>query len=68
MAKQYKIVKSSDPKLVGVIFEYAIINDMAAPKWFTNFVETKFDPLVKRVEAIENRLETVIKLNNLKTE
>jgi spore coat protein CotF len=88
MAKQYKIIKASDSKLVGVIFEYAILNNMAEPKWFTEFVNKQFKPLATKIEKIEEdvaslkvdvadlkvrvtkletKLDTVIKLNNLKT-
>jgi hypothetical protein len=32
MSKQYKIIKATDPKLIGVVFEYAILNNMQPPK------------------------------------
>ncbi|MDR0545615.1 MAG: hypothetical protein LBG49_01645 [Mycoplasmataceae bacterium] len=53
MARQYKITKATYDKLVGVIFEYAIINDVKAPKWFAEFVEKRFDPLAKEVAEIK---------------
>lgn len=73
--KQYRIVKATDAKLVGVIFEYVIINNVVAPKWFSEFVDKQFKPLAEKVASIETRLEkvesileSVIKFNNLKTE
>jgi hypothetical protein len=80
MAKQYKITKASDPKLVGVIFECAILNNSMAPKWFVEFVVKQFKPFVSNVETrltnleidmkdVKSRLSTVedvLKRNNLK--
>ncbi|MDR0545589.1 MAG: hypothetical protein LBG49_01510 [Mycoplasmataceae bacterium] len=63
MARQYKITKATYEKLVGVIFEYAIINDVKAPKWFSEFVEKQFKPFVTKTESdianIKTRLEKV---------
>jgi hypothetical protein len=63
MAKQYKITKATYDKLVGVIFEYAIINDVKAPKWFSEFVDKQFKPFVTKTESditsIKTRLEKV---------
>ncbi|MDR0545616.1 MAG: hypothetical protein LBG49_01650 [Mycoplasmataceae bacterium] len=76
MARQYKITKATYDKLVGVIFEYAIINDVKAPKWFTEFVDKQFKPLVGKVANIETRLDIlehndkvifdILKRNNLR--
>lgn len=30
--KQYRIVKATDTRLIGAIFEFVIINDVKAPK------------------------------------
>ena len=33
--------------------------DSKPPKWFIEFVEQKFDPLVKRIDRIELRLDKI---------
>ncbi|MDR0545434.1 MAG: hypothetical protein LBG49_00725 [Mycoplasmataceae bacterium] len=59
MARQYKITKATYNRLVGVIFEYAIINDVKAPKWFSEFVEKQFKPLAADVTDLKLRMANV---------
>jgi hypothetical protein len=59
MARQYKITKATYEKLVGVIFEYAIMDDVKAPKWFTEFVEKRFKPLAADVADLKLRMTNV---------
>jgi hypothetical protein len=69
--KQYKIIKATYPKLIGVIFEYAILKDMQPPKWFQEFEKrnnARFDRLQTDVADLKNRMtrvENVLKRNNL---
>ncbi|MDR0545617.1 MAG: hypothetical protein LBG49_01655 [Mycoplasmataceae bacterium] len=60
MARRYKITKATYEKLVGVIFEYAIINDVKAPKWFQEFVEKRFDPEITNIKARLEKVESEI--------
>ncbi|MDR0545433.1 MAG: hypothetical protein LBG49_00720 [Mycoplasmataceae bacterium] len=73
MARQYKITKATYEKLVGVIFEYAIIDDVKAPKWFTEFVEKRFEPEIANIKTRLSALEhndkvifDILKRNNLR--
>ncbi|MDR0545474.1 MAG: hypothetical protein LBG49_00925 [Mycoplasmataceae bacterium] len=82
--KEYEMTKSSREDWIGVAFQCHIINKgvNVAPKWFTEFVNKQFKPLAEkasrievdvsdikvRLAKVENRLESIIKLNNLRTE
>jgi hypothetical protein len=63
MSKKYKIIKSTCSKLVGTIFEYAIINDGMAPKWFTQWSKQQFEPLAKDVADLKVRVTKIEEFN-----
>jgi DNA anti-recombination protein RmuC len=70
MSKQYKIIKATYPKLIGVIFECAILKDVQPPKWFQEFEkrvnarfehnDARFDTLEERINARFERIETTL--------
>jgi hypothetical protein len=63
--KQYKIIKATYPKLIGVIFEYAILKDMQPPKWFQEF-EKRNNARWDKQDKFNQYVIDVFKRNNLR--
>lgn len=49
--------KLDNPQRVVIVNRAGGPKEPKAPKWFTIWCKEKFDPLVKRIETIENILE-----------
>lgn len=65
MARQYKIVEASYSKLIGVVFEHVILNDMQPPKWFQEFEKrnnARFDEINSKIVKLENNDEKIFKI------